>query len=755
MSPTLKIHDVQGTGPAVSNPGTVVTLEGVVIGDHQGSNELSGFFLQEEDTDADNDSNTSEGIFVYCGTCSTPVSEGQIVQVTGVQEEFFGMSQLDTTGTGGIVHTIDAGNNLHLTTPTSVDLPARAATHSEATFEQYEGMLVQFVDELTATEYFQLGRFGQIVLSEGGKLRQFTNDHLPDAAGYRNHLHDIARRRIILDDLNNTQNNTDPAFHPQPGGFSTSNFIRGGYTVSNLTGVLHWSFAGQADTNAWRIRPQVTNPVLFNAANPREATPSAVGGDVKVATLNVLNFFTTIDVTRSNSNGDCGPSGTLDCRGADSAAEMTRQTDKLVAALEKIDADVLGLVELENNATASLQAIVSALNSATGETYDFIDTGTIGNDAIKVGFIYNTDAVSPSHDFAVLDSSDFVDPNNTGIAKNRPALAQTFEVTNTNNPSFGGKFTPVINHLKSKGSNCGVGDDDTNTGQGSCNLTRTKAAEQLVDWLATDPTESGDPDFLVLGDLNAYALEDPIQAIKAGIDDTAGTADDFTDLVLQLSGPDAYSYVFDGQWGYLDHALANASMTAQVTGLTQWHVNSDEVNLLDYNDGIRDAGETSFESKPNSNNLYSADPYRASDHDPVVVGLSLIDHTGDFNLDGVLNAVDIDLLYAEVSQGTHDPIYDLTADGLVNRDDVDRHVRNLLHTEYGDVNLDGRVNSRDAAILSGNFGTLSGATWSMGSFNGDGRVNSSDAAILAGNSGLATQAVASRYPQNSWSVRKM
>ncbi len=617
----LKIHDIQGTGLNVTNPGELVRVEAVVVADHQGSNELRGFFIQEEDSDVDADSMSSEGIFVYCGGCSVAVSEGDLVEVVGIAEDFFSMSQIDIpeAGLAGGVSVVSSGN-MGLVTPASVDLPAPASTTAEGTFEQLEGMLVTFVDELTVTEYFQLARFGQIVLSEGGKLRQYTNDNLPSAAGYSAHLADIAARQIILDDLNNAQN-IDPVYHPQPNGFSTTDYVRGGDTVTNLTGVMHWSYPGSG-ANTWRIRPQVTNPVSFTHSNPRQAAPDDVGGNVKVATLNVLNYFTTIDLTSDNNSGDCGPSGTMDCRGADSAAELQRQTDKLVAALNGMDADIVGLVELENNATASLQAIVDALNVVSAKNYAYVNTGTIGDDAIKVGIIYNADVVSPSGAYAILDSNDFIDPNNTGSPRNRPALAQTFEVTNLANASFGAKFTVVVNHLKSKGSGCGAGDDDTTTGQGNCNLTRTLAAQRLVDWLATDPTSSNDPDMIILGDINSYAMEDPIQAIIAGSDDTAGTTDDFTNLINLFGGPSAYSYVFSAQWGYLDHGLANAPLTTQVTGATEWHINADEVNLLDYNDEIQDAGEASFEAKPSTTTLYAPDPYRVSDHDPLIVGLN-------------------------------------------------------------------------------------------------------------------------------------
>jgi predicted extracellular nuclease len=131
-------------------------------------------------------------------------------------------------------------------------------------------------------------------------------------------------------------------------------------------------------------------------------------------------------------------------------------------------------------------------------------------------------------------------------------------------------------------------------------------AEPLADWLATDPIGSGDPDFLIIDDLNAYAMEDPIRWLEAA---------DYTDLVEQYVGTDAYSYVFFGQAGYLDYALASSSIAGQVTDTSIWHINADEPSVLDHNTEFKSAGQVI--------SLYAADEYRSSDHDPVIVDLEL------------------------------------------------------------------------------------------------------------------------------------
>ena len=366
--------------------------------------------------------------------------------------------------------------------------------------------------------------------------------------------------------------------------------------------VLDYSFG------VYEVHP--TAEVTFVRENERPAGPPDVGSAlVTVAGFNVLNYFTTLD----DSGPICGPSADQGCRGADNAFEFDRQKIKLVSALTTLDADVVGLIELENAADDTpIADLVDGLNAVAGAgTYAYIATGAIGLDAIRQGIIYKPSTVMPAGGFEVLDNTDDPDFHDD---LNRPVLAQTFE-ENTS----GERFTVAVNHLKSKGSACDAfGDPDAGDGQGNCNGIRTDGAMALVDWLATDPTGSGDSDFLIIGDLNAYAMEDPIMVIEGG---------GYSDLIKAFVGSGfadgAYSFNFSGQAGYLDHALSSPGLLPEVSGTASWHVNADEPRGLDYNDF-------------NQPGLFSPDPFRSSDHDAIVVGLLL-----DEDEDGVWDGIDM------------------------------------------------------------------------------------------------------------------
>jgi predicted extracellular nuclease len=621
------IGQIQGTGTSAALTG-VRTVQGVVVADYEtpnpslSANYLRGFFLQNAPSAGDDGNpNTSDGIFVFSGD-SNFVKVGEVVQVTGNVVEFnFGLGGGPTLTelSSPTIEICGSGASL---TPTDVTLPFGDAT----TLERYEGMLVRFPQTLYVTEHFQLGRFGQILVSSGNRLQTPTSAADPGAPALAVEAANSLNTLIVDDDLQ--LQNPDPIRLGRGGGPMTAmNPLRGGDTIANLMGVLTQTDA-TSDSNVtptndpavYRLRPfnvlGEVNP-NFQAVNLRPAVPVVTTGSLKVAGFNLLNYFNTFGTTACKF----GVGGaTAECRGAENQTEFDRQWPKTVAAAIGTGADVLVVNEMENDgyaADSALQDLVNRLNTATAPgTYTFIpvdanvgQTNALGTDAIKVGIIYKPAKATPIGSTAALNTGAFgifQTASEGNIGRSRPALAQAFS------DSCGGKVVVVGNHLKSKGSSCEgnispvPSDPDALDGQGNCNLTRKAAAEQLLSWLGTDPTHTSVSNVLILGDFNSYSHEDPIKAIVTG---------GYTNLIASEIGPDAYSYVFDGGWGYLDYAFASPSLLNQIDDVVEMHINADEPGVLDYNTNFKSAGQLV--------SLYANDAFRASDHDPVVVGLTL------------------------------------------------------------------------------------------------------------------------------------
>ncbi|MBH9552669.1 ExeM/NucH family extracellular endonuclease [Inhella gelatinilytica] len=695
----LRISAIQGSGAQSSLVGQVVVIEAIVVGDFQ-SGGLNGFYVQEDAADWDADPATSEGLFISEGGLQVAVAPGDRVRVEGkVSELISGSSSLTRLSDVTSITVLSTGG------PLPAPQVLRFPVASLAQLEALEGMRVVIPDALTVTGLEGLSEYGEVLLSSSGpsnqpgtdaRLDTYTQFNAPSIEGFAAYQSEIALRTLVVDDGSTSRFPATVLYGRNGEPFSAVNPLRGGDTVSGLIGILDDRYAS-GDLGHYRLQP--TAPVSFQGDNPRTAVPD-VGGTLKVASFNVLNFF----------NGDGAGTGFPTARGADSLTEFQRQRDKIVSAILGLGADVVGLIELENDgygATSAIQALVDAMNQQAGAgTYTFINPGLpqIGSDAIAVGILYKPAAVRPVGAAAILDSS-FVDPDGGGFNSTvqRPSLAQTFEAL-----SNGARFTAVVNHLKSKGTSAGgVGDSDLGDGQGLSNGTRTRAAETLADWLATDPTQSGDPDFLLLGDLNAYAQEDPLRALVAGADNRVGTADD----LLPLEGGTSYSYAFDGQWGALDHALATQSLARQVTGAAIWHLNADESASLDYN--------VESKSPAQLQSLYAPDPYRSSDHDPVVIGLQLtrkgVLRTGTAMDDVLLGTADDDTLMggsgADRLEGG--PGHDVLDGGEGN---------DLLVSDSGSDTLDGGAGF-DIAFIGGStaaslnlktgIGTLGSATLSL------------------------------------------
>lgn len=585
----VAIFNIQGAGATSPNVGLNVITSGVVT--HRSSN---GFFIQDLTGDAN--PATSDGLFVFTGsTISATAAVGNLVQVTGVVTEFStGGSTLTQIANPTSVNLVGSGYTI---TPTPVSLPLAEGD----SMERFEGMLVTTTSPMTVQQNFFQARFGQVTIGAGGRHETPTNRFRPGASAQALAA-EQARGRLLLDDSSSVQN---PSIIPYL--VASSGVPRAGDAVSSLTGVIDFGPATSTSSGPGLYRLQPTVAPVFSASNPRPATPPAVGGNLTVGSMNVLNFFTTF-TNGNTASGQTGQGCTLggntsagNCRGADNITEFNRQRGKIVLALAGLNADVVGLMEIQNNGAVATQNLVDALNAQVGAgTYAAVPppaAGT-GDDAIKVAMIYKPARLSLSGAAA----------SDTDPVNNRPTLAQAFAAAN------GERFTVVVNHLKSKGSCPSSGVDiDQGDGQGCWNATRLQQAQRLRSFIAAQQIASGSNDVVVIGDMNAYGQEDPIFEL---------TSNGYVDQLVRFNAL-AYSYIFDGTSGRLDHGITTASLSPKVAGAKYWQINADEASVRDYNQEFKFPATTCTPGPCPADPFDPTTPARSSDHDPVLMGLNI------------------------------------------------------------------------------------------------------------------------------------
>jgi predicted extracellular nuclease len=590
------IAQIQGTGASSPFVDTVQITEGVIT-----KIISNGFFIQ--DTSNSGDAGASRGLFVFGVTPAAAV--GDLVRVTGTIAEFFpvvsGRSYTEMKNVTDPIVVLSSGNTV---TPTNLSLPM-------ADLANYDSMLVQLTNTMVINATTSLTTFGE--LSLGTTRHEVPTNRFPKGADADALAAANAADTLVLSSVSGVKPtvSTIPYFDYDVG------TRRVGDQVSNLVGVLDFGSIG-AGKAAFKLQP-VLMPTV-SSSNARTAGPDVPVGNLKVASANVLNYFTTF-TNGTDANGNTGkvctiggsPASASECRGANTKAEFDRQSAKIVNELAAMNADVVGLMEIQNNldnalADVSVAYLVGQLNAKVGfGTYTYVG-GALkrGTDAIRVAMIYKPAVVSPV-------GAPIEDDDPDGV-NNRGPLAQTFKAAN------GAKFSVVVNHLKSKStSGCpsSGADADANDSQGCFNAARIKQAQHLAGaFLPAVVTKSGDPDVLLIGDFNSHGFEDPINVLTA-----AGLVNELERFVRPTGM--VYSYVFDGESGYLDHALATPALNGQVAGATEWHNNADEPTFIDYNSGA-------------FSTLYKDNAYRASDHDPVVISLNLaptfIDVTPSFTV---------------------------------------------------------------------------------------------------------------------------
>jgi predicted extracellular nuclease len=637
--PISFIHDIEGTGNQVAIEGIVTS----VIRD--ADRKAVGFFLQEEDSHADSNSATSEGIYVLCCNnfdkddrvhkddanqmglkesildtcgCATEMMAGDKIKAVGIADTM-GDSRILDMSERSSSFSISSSNN-PLPSTVIISLPAEMDLYDSTNFKKYEGMLVTLANSsAVVADVSLIAAFGAVAVDRQRNF-QFTQLSAPDSDGAEEHFERLLGQMLWLDDDSDdvytaTSRKVD---RPYAFGLSRTNRIRVGDQAKDVTGVLqHFPLL-----SAWRLRPVQGLNYTFQSAEAPPVNPASVPGDLRIVSYNLENYFITVNVGEHRCH-QTNPFST--CPDTHSTQELDRQTAKIVAALEKMDADIVGLVGLENSSgdDAALERLVLELNTGSvpgSRKYNYLSTGGIGEHAVRSGFIFKPASVALYNPYFVVNGRGNSEVASFNDQANRPTLVQSYSEVSpfndrANRPTLiqsfmkidsGRLLTIALNDFASRDEeDCG----EEWTGQGSCSGAREEAADAVAQIMKENPTSVFSPNTMIMGALNSYAMENVI----------VNSLQDFVNPISHME----YNSVAYCQFGTLDYALVGPKLADHVTGSTVWHINADECPLFDYDDDIQDATEYSFERKSSASPLYSPDAFRSSGRDPIIVGLDL------------------------------------------------------------------------------------------------------------------------------------
>ncbi|MGB0834724.1 MAG: ExeM/NucH family extracellular endonuclease [Psychrobium sp.] len=638
---TKTIMEIQGAGahsPLVNiddkqyESKNEITTTGVITHIQQrplGRDITTGFYIQ--DVKGDNNPYTSDALFVSVSKeqfAKLALKVGQTVRVTGKAKEHYGFTQLSAKD----VNISDKSITKINATPVVLNQKDK---HLSDALERYEGMRVSIDD---SNKLFVSRNYGfdrkvrrnNLALSYQSINMQPNQQAAPSSQASKNQIRNIRNNELIVESFNKAAAGTIawyPSFGQSTNG-ADYNYIRIGDSVNSMAGIVGYSHGN------YRLFVESTaNKETFAHHNPRTSAPSLKDGDIKVATFNVLNYF------NSPFGGDANPLSQN--RGAKTQAEFEMQRAKIVKAILALDADIIGLMEIENNGTQTNSALQDLLNHINKhlpleKRYQFASNGQKynGTGAITSQVIYRPSKMSVAN-FQVInmpqqDAPEVGKENGKNFMRN--AVTPTFKLTES-----GESLTVSVNHFKSKGSTCwedvALQDSKDVDQQGSCEHFRVSGAYHLGKTLAKI-----DGHKLIIGDLNAYALEDPLSVLTnrqhlpqdyviraarntyIGGNSSQGQqlhGDDgaiinqsfgYINTVRELH-PDAFGYSFSNVVGTLDYVLASPSLKSHIVDVTEWNINSPESTLFEY--GTRYTGDMKK----------FADVYRSSDHDPVIISL--------------------------------------------------------------------------------------------------------------------------------------
>ncbi|MFE8711031.1 ExeM/NucH family extracellular endonuclease [Aeromonas allosaccharophila] len=646
---TQTVTDKNGNVTGKVSPGTF-NVRGIVTA--LGQSLTKGFYL----TDPVGDGNpaTSDGIFVYLSdkdfaTKYADIKPGAELCLEAKVEEYYGGTQLKPTFESGKARVQVTTQGLNV--PTSV-LQVNEGESLAQAMNRYEGMRVRLDSSsdlhLTRNYGFDYKVYrNNVELAHKTPLIKPTQLHVANSAdAVALATKNGSNRLVVESDSNKVPDGVIPWF---PELDADQGYLRLGDQLTGLEGVIVYN----KDAFRLVVPSDVTltaGALLRSPEEDRQNAPARLSGsDLRIGSFNVLNYFTSHSSIGGALNVLCKDQADADSakgcnRGAKSQPEFEKQRTKIVNAITAMDADLLGLMEMENNGfedNSALHNLVTRLNEQQKDAskhYAYVrlpvstltDGKFFGGDAIMVAMIYRPALLTPSGDASVikLPEQRYITGGVAKTAGQRDSLVQTFTVAKSKEP-----LTLVVNHLKSKGSGCyenGDGKTEPADLQGKCTEFRVSAAKVLGETVSKLPGQ-----VLLVGDFNSYAKEDPIRVLtdynpanserkivsashtfigdqsyeQLGREVTRSYG--LIDLNVKFNKEKAISYSYEGELGTLDYALANPALASKVAGVADWHINSFESNLFEY--GSQYTGTL----------LKSDNPFSASDHDPIIVDLRL------------------------------------------------------------------------------------------------------------------------------------
>ncbi|WP_144206837.1 ExeM/NucH family extracellular endonuclease [Shewanella donghaensis] len=688
------ISEIQGTGGESPLKGQSIAVQGVVTA--VVDIPKKGFYLRDEV--ADGNPLTSDGIFVESGNADSQLV-GRTVCLGSDVADNYGQTQLSA-------ESWEVTNSAYTPTlATDLEMLDSDGGSVETMLERYEGMLVNLPEDIrpqadgihdmrvSRSFSFNFDSFrNNMTLAY---LRPNMQPNQLNVAGSPESVAAAAQNddyRLVIESATKASNDVIP-YYPNFGIAPADNYVRIDDSVVGMEGVISYTFGNYSLT----VTNELTSTNFIHNL-PRTDSPDideTVADDqfaIRIASQNLFNYF------NSPFGGDQNQFG--QSRGADTYNEFIQQKTKLVEALRALDADAVGLMEIENNGYGLKSAIADLVNEvnvyyndeyannhdkpySTENRYVFVGfdhngnqvldaLDALGSDAIATGIIYRPSKLSIERTRVVTmpqqKAPTIVNVNNevikddrdeileSGQNYHRDALVVTFVVNQT-----GKRLTLAVNHFKSKGSTCwedwqGVDFGDATKWeedapdldfQGSCSEFRISGAVRLAEELKTV-----EGDKIILGDLNAYAKEDPLlvltenprnKALMTASHTFVGTKPQFnTDgapvaitssygyidiisKVFEEKGKTPWSYSYNDEVGSLDHILISPSLEDRIIDASDWHINAAESSLYDYNNEYK--GDYDNEV----NKFFAEDHFRSSDHDPALVTLSYTPGEADAN----------------------------------------------------------------------------------------------------------------------------